>query len=93
MDKHFLNLGFSVSPIWILFYDPCALPLAKTVGVINFLITAIEHRNKKMRVFYIVLTAVSWTIVWDNFRTSEIEDLIQKPISRNTLQGLLKKYA
>ena len=64
VDKYFLNFGFAVSPIWVFFFDPCALSLTQTISTTNFLIIASEHRNKKTRAFFIALTAFSWLVAW-----------------------------
>ena len=63
-DFYFFHIGYAVSPIWILYFDPCALPLAQTYGVANFMMMAVEYRNTKTRLFYLLLTVVSWIVVW-----------------------------
>ena len=60
--------------------------------------TSLEMKNlmriqKKSQIPIIGLTGEDKEKNIENFRRSEMDDLIQKPISRETLQELLKKFA
>ena len=86
-DQHFMNLGFALSPIWVLFLDPCALPLAQTCGVINYLIITSEQRNKWIRACYLALTAVSWSIVW--LAKGTLLDECTEPVNNNFTKSII----
>ena len=63
-NLNFKNIAISLSPIWILFSDPCAVIWAYTLSMLQVSELALEENRKKHRLLFISLTAFSWIFVY-----------------------------
>ena len=62
-NKNFLSLAFSLCPIWILYFDPCALMFSTTMSYFIVRSLLLEENRRQHRTFYIALLIASWATI------------------------------
>ena len=92
--QNVINISLSVSPIWMLYLDPCALVFTQVLSFINVRNIVIDENREKYKKFYFCLTLVSWlvVIIFENALFGECSSTISFNRQRDSIIILLAVY-
>ena len=87
INKHSLNIGIALSPIWVLWADPCAVVFAQVLTASNILMTCIEQRDKRMIALFTLVNVFAWLFVYT--RMGSVINECQVSVATNLKRDIL----